>query len=316
MRCLVTGAAGFIGSHLVERLVRDGHDVVALDDLSTGHRSNLAAVPSVQMVVGDVRDVPLVRDLANGCSTIFHLAAIRSVMRSVDEPLLSTSVNVDGTVSVLEAARAAGAGVVLASSSSVYGDQGGVALGEDLAARPGSPYAATKLAAETMAATWWRAFRTPSVSLRYFNVYGPRMDPAGPYALVVPIFVRALLDERRPVVHGDGLQARDFTYIDDAIQATVSAAAMPPELRGRPVNVGGGAKPTTINELLNLTAAAVGVTANPEFAAARPVDMRYTEADIGLARRTLAYAPTVAIGEGIRRTVAWQRSVDAATKPG
>lgn len=311
MRCLVTGAAGFIGSHLAERLVRDGHEVVGVDDLSAGTRENLVDAPEVDLVVGDVRDAQLVRRLADGCAVVFHLAAVRSVVRSLDEPSLATSVNVVGSLNVLEAARAAGARVVLASSSSVYGDQEQFPLLESAEPRPRSPYAASKLAMEVYAAAWWRTYGTPTVCLRYFNVFGPRMDPFGPYALAVPLFIRALLDGRPPVIHGDGEQARDFTYIDDVVEATVRAATTAEEASGRVFNVGGGRPPTSIRELVRLIGQIVGVDPKPVFEPARPGDVRRTEADLRAARQVLGYRPAVAIDEGLARTVAWFRSARA-----
>jgi len=311
MRCLVTGAAGFIGSHLAERLVRDGHEVVGIDDLSAGSRENLVDAPQVDLVVGDVRDAELVRRLAGGCAVVFHLAAVRSVVRSLDEPTLATSVNVVGSLSVLEAARATGARVILASSSSVYGNQERFPLWESAEPRPRSPYAASKLAMEVYAAAWWRTYGTPTISLRFFNVFGPRMDATGPYALVVPIFIRALLDGRPLVIHGDGDQARDFTYVDDVVEATLLAANTAEDAFGRVFNIGGGRSPTSIRELVRLIGKIVGVDPNPILEPARPGDVSRTEADLSAARKVLGYRPAVTIDEGLARTVAWFRGVPA-----
>lgn len=308
MKCLVTGAAGFIGSHLAGRLVADGHVVVGFDDLSTGSRANLAGAPDVDLRIGDVRDAAALRRASVGCEVIFHLAAVRSVVRSLDDPGLSEAVNARGTVNALLAAQAEGARVVFASSSSVYGHQDRYPLQEDAPPRPHSPYAASKLAGEIYCQAWWRAFSTPTVSLRYFNVYGPRMDPRGQYALVVPIFVQALLDGRRPVIHGSGEQARDFTYIDDVVAATIAAGGAPSVAFGSVFNIGGGRTPTTIRRLLDLIAESFGVTVDPEFAAPRPADMMRTEADLSRARAVLGYEPGVDIEEGIARTVAWFRA--------
>jgi UDP-glucose 4-epimerase len=280
---------------------------VGIDDLSAGTRENLVGAPGVSLVVGDIRDAQLVRRLAAGCAVVFHLAAVRSVVRSLDEPTLATSVNVVGSLNVLEAARATGARVVLASSSSVYGDQERFPLRESAEPRPRSPYAASKLAMEIYAAAWWRAYGTPTVSLRYFNVFGPRMNPTGPYALVVPIFIRAMLDGRRPVIQGDGKQARDFTYIDDVVEANLLAANAAEDASGRVFNVGGGRTPTSIRELVRLIGDIVGVEPNPSFEPARAGDVRRTEADLRAAREVLGYRPAVAIDVGLARTVAWFR---------
>lgn len=265
MKCLVTGAAGFIGSRLATRLSREGHIVVGLDDLSAGSRSNLAEAPNVDLWVGDVRDPQLVHELTAGCDVVFHLAAVRSVVRSLDEPALAEEVNARGTLNVLLAAQAHASRVVFASSSSVYGHQDRFPLREDALPQPRSPYAASKLAAEIYCQTWWRAFSVPTVSLRYFNVYGPGMDPHGPYALVVPIFIQALLDGRRPVIHGDGEQARDFTHVDDVVAATLQAATAPAAAFGAVFNVGGGRTPTSIRTLLRIIASHVGVSVDPTF---------------------------------------------------
>ena len=215
---LVTGAAGFIGSHLCRRLVADGNDVVAFDDLSDGKLDNLADVPSVRFVEADLRDEDAVRAAADGCAVLFHQGAMRSVPRSIAEPERTTDVNVRGTLNVLLAARDERASVVFASSSSVYGDQESFPFREDMAPLLRSPYAASKLAGEAYCRSWWLSFGVPTVSLRYFNVYGPGQDPANEYAAVVPRFTMACLNQTVPEVHGDGEQSRDFTYIDDVVR--------------------------------------------------------------------------------------------------
>jgi UDP-glucose 4-epimerase len=308
MKCLVTGAAGFIGSRLATCLVADGHTVVGLDDLSTGSPLNLVTVPEIDLRIGDVRDQRAVDAAVAGCEVVFHLAAVRSVVRSLDEPGLSEAVNARGTVNVLLAAQTHGARVVLASSSSVYGHQECLRLREDLLPQPLSPYAASKLAAEVYCQAWWRSFSVPTVSLRYFNVYGPGMDPHGPYALVVPIFVQALLDGVPPMIHGNGEQARDFTYLDDVVAATILAGSAPPAAYGQVFNVGGGQRPTSIRELLELIARELSVDVEPRFGPARAADMVRTEADVSRARKVLGYEPKVGIEEGIARTVAWFRA--------
>ena len=312
LRYLVTGAAGFIGSRLATRLSREGHIVVGLDDLSAGSRSNLAEAPDVDLWLGDVRDAQLVNELTAGCDVVFHLAAVRSIVRSMDEPGLAEQVNTRGTLNVLLAAQAHSARVVFASSSSVYGHQDHFPLREDAAPRPHSPYAASKLASEIYCQTWWRAFSVPTVSLRFFNVYGPGMDPYGRYALVVPIFIQALLDGRRPVIHGDGEQARDFTHVDDVVHAMLRAASSSEEAWGGVYNIGGGRAPTSIRRLLQIIASHVGVPVDPTFEPPRPGDMLRTEADVSLARDMLGYEPTIDLDEGIRGTVDWFRARQVA----
>jgi nucleoside-diphosphate-sugar epimerase len=310
MRMLVTGAAGFIGSHLCRRLVADGHEVVGLDDLSDGKLENLADVSSgVRFVQADLRDEQAVRAATDGCTVVFHQGAMRSVPRSIEYPDRITDVNVRGTLNVLLAAREAPAAVVFASSSSVYGDQASFPLREDMAPLPRSPYAASKLAGEGLCRSWWLSFGVPTVSLRYFNVYGPGQDPSSEYAQVVPRFTMACLTGRRPVVHGDGEQARDFTYIDDIVEANLKAALAPEEARGHVMNIGGGGEPTSVRRILQILAGSTGATPEPVHAPSREGDVRRTEADISLARRLIGYDPKVAIEEGLRRTVEWFRSV-------
>jgi UDP-glucose 4-epimerase len=312
MNCLVTGAAGFIGSRLALRLSRDGHTVVGLDDLSAGKRSNLASAPDVDLRIGDVRDAQLVNELTAGTEVVFHLAAVRSIVRSLDEPALVEDVNARGTLNVLLAAQAHSARVVFASTSSVYGHQERLPLQENAVPRPRSPYAASKLAGEIYCQTWWRAFSVPTVSLRYFNVYGPGMDHSSPYALVVPMFVQALLEGRRPIIHGDGNQTRDFTHVDDVVDGTLRAARAPVAAWGAVFNIGAGRSPTSIRALLGIIASELGVSVDPIFEAPRAGDMRHTEADVSLARNLLGYEPTIDLEEGIRDCVDWSRTRQVA----
>lgn len=313
MRALVTGAAGFIGSHLCDRLVAEEHEVVGLDDLSAGSVDNLAESPSVDLVEGDLRDLDGVRRAARGCDVIFHQGALRSVSRSVEDPERTTEVNVGGTLNVLLAARAEGARVVFASSSSVYGDQRELPLHEGLTPQPRSPYAASKLAGEVYCSTWSRIFEVPTVSLRYFNVYGPRQDPHSEYATVVPLFILACLGGDSPTIHGDGEQARDFTYIDDVIEANLLAARAPEAAVGRAINVGGGARPTTVNGLLRLIAEITGTDPDPHHVEPRAGDVRITDADISLAADVLLVRPSTTLERGLRRTVDWFRRNMQAT---
>ena len=310
MRMLVTGAAGFIGSHLCRRLVADGHEVVGLDDLSDGKLENLADVPNVRFVEADLRDEEAVRAAADGSAVVFHQGAMRSVPRSIAQPEATTDVNVRGTLNVLLAARDARANVVFASSSSVYGDQQTFPLREDMAPLLRSPYAASKLAGEAFCRSWWLSFGVPAVSLRYFNVYGPGQDPANEYAAVVPRFVMACLTGTAPEVHGDGEQSRDFTYIDDVVEANVLAGRAPEAARGRVLNVGGGREPTSVNRILEIAAGLTGASPDPVHTPAREGDVRRTEADVSLARRLIGYDPKVDIEEGLRRTVEWFRTME------
>jgi nucleoside-diphosphate-sugar epimerase len=307
MRFLVTGAAGFIGSAVCHRLVAESHDVVGLDDLSVGNAEHLADVPEVRLEVADIRDGEAVARAAKGCDVILHQAAMKSVPRSIEEPERYTDVNVMGTLNVLLAARDASASVVFASSSSVYGDQDRFPLTEDMELRPRSPYAASKLACEAYCRAWWASFGVPTVSLRYFNVYGPGQDPDSGYAAVVTRFSVACLTGGRPAIYGDGEQARDFTFIDDVVEANLLASRAPDEARGRAFNIGGGAGPTSVNRLLELIAASCGVEPEPVHEPERQGDVRRSEADQGLARALLGYEPKVGVVEGLRRTVEWFR---------
>jgi len=308
MRALVTGAAGFIGSRIAATLAADGHEVVGLDDLSEGTLDNLEDAPTVAFVEADLRDAAAVEQAARGCDVIFHEGAKRSVPRSLVEPVLTTEVNVSGTLHVLLAAKEVGARMVWASSSSVYGDQDSFPLHEDLVPQPKSPYAASKLAGEAYARAYWTSLRVPTVSLRYFNVYGPRQDPASEYAAVVPRFITACLQGGRPTIFGDGEQARDFTFVDDVVRANLRAAEAPEAAFGRAFNVGGGATPTSINELLATIAELTDATPDPIREPAREGDVRYTAADMSRARDVLGHRPEVEMREGLRRTVAWFRS--------
>jgi nucleoside-diphosphate-sugar epimerase len=309
-RVLVTGAAGFIGSHLCRRLVAEGLEVVGLDDLSEGSLDNLADVPELRFEEADVRDETAVAVAARGCGSIFHEGAKRAVPRSMAFPVETTDVNVRGTLNVLLAAHLTGAVVIAASSSSVYGDQDRFPLDEEMMLRPRSPYAASKMAGEVYVSAFWRSHGVRGVSLRYFNVYGPGQDPENEYAAVIPRFVVACLTGDRPVIFGDGEQARDFTYIDDVVEANLLCARAPDEAWGRALNIGGGEDPTSVNELLERISALTGTAPEPRFESPREGDVRLTEADVSLARRLVGYEPRVPIEEGLRRTVAALRQAD------
>ena len=309
MRVLVAGAAGFIGSHVVRRLAADGIAVRGLDDFSTGSWSNVADL-TIEMIEGDVRDPTACAKACDRVDAVIHLAARNSVPRSLAEPDATVSVNIVGTANLLQAARAAHVRrFVFASSSSVYGDEPGLPRREDLVPAPTSPYAATKLATEALARAWWTSFGLPTIGLRYFNVFGPRQDPDAAYSAVVPCFVRAALRNEAATIHGDGTTSRDFTYVDNAVAATVNALAAPPRANGRVYNVASG-RAVALLELHAAIAAAVGTRIAPVHGPRRNGDPLVSVADIRAARHDLGYEPTLGLEEGLRRTVAWYSEVD------
>jgi UDP-glucose 4-epimerase len=304
VRALVTGGAGFIGSHLVDALLARGDDVVVLDNLATGRLDNLPA--GVRFVEGDVADPAAVARAVAGCEIAYHQAALGSVARSVDDPLASDRANVTGTLTLLTGARAAGVRrVVLASSSSVYGGARQRPTPESAPLVPRSPYAVTKLAGEHYGRLFWELHGLEVVALRYFNVFGPRQRPDSDYAAVIPRFATAVLAGVSPHVHGDGRQSRDFTYVADVVQANLRAAAAPADgCAGRAFNVGRG-EPVSLLDLLDALAALVGVRVSPTFGPRRPGDVSHSHADISAARRQLGYDPAVPLAAGLAPTVAW-----------
>jgi UDP-glucose 4-epimerase len=302
---LVTGGAGFIGSHLVEALVARGDRVRVLDNLFTGQTANLAAVQNkIEFLQGDVTDVAAVNAAVTGCELVFHEAAIASVPRSVDDPIPTHDVDATGTLLVLDAARRAGVRrVVYAASSSAYGDQASPRKAESDLPSPISPYAAAKLAGELYCSAFWHSYGLETVALRYFNVFGPRQDPRGPYAAVIPIFIKSLLAGRQPTIFGDGRQTRDFTYVANVVQANLLAARSPAAV-GRVLNIGNG---QAIN-LLDLVAALnriLGTSIEPLFQRARVGDVRDTLADIALAQEALGYQPRTDLDACLRETAAY-----------
>jgi UDP-glucose 4-epimerase len=313
VRALVTGGAGFIGSHLVDALLARGDDAVVLDNLATGRLDNLPA--GVEVIEGDVTDPATVAEAVAGCEVVFHQAALGSVARSVADPLASDQANVRGTLAVLDAAHRAGVRrVVLASSSSVYGGASQVPTPETAPLVPRSPYAVTKLAGEHYARVFWELHGLETVCLRYFNVFGPRQRHDSPYAAVIPLFVDALLRGVPPQVHGDGRQSRDFTFVADAVAANLRAAEAPADrCAGRAYNIARG-RPASLLELLDLLSDELGVSVTPVHTDPRPGDVRHSHADISAARRDLGYAPAVSFREGLARTLAWFRERAQATQ--
>ena len=305
MKVLVTGGAGFIGSHLVERLVQEGHWVTVLDNLSTGLEANLQGVRQhIDFHLADLRDLTQVRDAVRGCEVVFHLGALGSVPRSVDDPITSNDVNVGGTLNVLVAAKDAGARrVVFASSSSVYGDTPVLPKVETMPPRPMSPYALTKLAAEEYCRIFHRVYGLETISLRYFNVFGPRQRPDSQYAAAIPKFIAAMLEGQAPVVNGDGQQSRDFTYVANNVEANLLAGfGNMPDAYGRTFNIACGSRHTLL-ELIAAIGSALGTAVQPTFGPARAADVRDSLADIAAARAALGYEPVVGFADGLARTV-------------
>jgi nucleoside-diphosphate-sugar epimerase len=303
MRALVTGGAGFIGSAIAGELLRLGHEVQVLDSLLTGSR---AAVPEdARFLEGDLRDLEDVRAAVAGAEVVFHQGAVRSVPRSVDEPVLVEEVNVLGTLHVVLASAEAGVRrVVYASSSSVYGDVEDGFDREELPPDPLSPYAASKLAGEYYCRVWTRLMGLSTVSLRYFNVFGPGQAAESKYAAVFPAFCSALIEGRPPELHWDGEQSRDFTYIDDVVRANLLAAEADGRVDGAVINIAGG-RPTTVNEVLRSVSEAVGTWIEPNAMPKRSGDVRRTRADIARARELLGWEPRADWQEAVRATVDW-----------
>jgi nucleoside-diphosphate-sugar epimerase len=302
VRVLITGGAGFIGSHLGEALLSRGASVRILDNFSTGRRENLAVLSGAEVHEADIRDADACRRAVDGIEVVFHEAALGSVPRSLADPATTIAVNVTGTANVFAAARAAGVRrVVYASSSSVYGDSEELPKREGREGRPLSPYALSKRMNEELADVFARAYAMELVGLRYFNVYGPRQDPEGPYAAAIPRFFRACLSGVPPVLFGDGEQSRDFTHVEDAVLANLLAASAPAEACGSVYNVGGGAS-TTVREIARLVAESVGSRVLPRHEAARPGDVRHSLADLTRAGASLGYVPSVRVADGLRRT--------------
>ncbi len=305
---LVTGGGGFIGSHLVEHLLDEGHQVRVIDNFLTGRRENLKAyLNQIELYQEDIRNPEAIRSIVQGVDYVLHQAALPSVARSLIDPLSCHQINTGGTLNLLLAAREAKVKrFVFASSSSVYGANPKLPKQEAMHTEPLSPYAISKLAAELYCQNFYQLFGLPAVILRYFNVFGPRQDPNSEYAAVIPKFIKALLAKEAPTVYGDGEQSRDFTYIDNVVDANLLAVRSP-SAPGRIFNIGCSRR-TTLNQLLAIMKKITGSSQEAVYTAPRPGDVRHSQADITQARESLGYQPQVSLEEGLALTVEYWRA--------
>ena len=308
---LVTGGAGFIGSHLCEELRRRGHTVRVADSLITGKRSNLDHVPGVEFLEGDLADLPFAQRAVKDVNYVLHEAAIPSVPRSVKDPITSNRANVDATLNVLVAARDAGVKrLVFAGSSSAYGDTPTLPKREDMPTNPLSPYALQKVVGEQYLQMFTRLYGLETVSIRYFNVFGPRQDPSSPYSGVISVFATALLENRSPTIYGDGGQTRDFTYVANVVDGVLRACEAP-GASGEVINVATGGR-ISLNQLFRTMSEITGASVEPTYVDVRAGDVRDSQADISKARRLLGYEPIVSFEEGLAKTIGWYRTAAAA----
>ena len=305
---LVTGGAGFIGSHLAEELIRRGNRVRIVDNLITGKRHNLDHLPDADFLEGDLADADVARRAVDGMDYVLHQAAIPSVPRSVKDPVTSNRANIDASLNVLVAARDAGVRrVVYAGSSSAYGNTPTLPKREDMPANPLSPYALQKLVAEQYGQMFTRLYGLETVTIRYFNVFGPRQDPGSPYSGVISLFSTALLEGRQPVIYGDGEQTRDFTYIANVVDGVLRACEAA-DASGEVINVATGGR-VSLNELLRTMNRIVGTNIEAVYREPREGDVRDSQADISKAGRLLGYTPLVNLEDGLRRTLDWCRTL-------
>lgn len=310
---LVTGGAGFIGSHLSKALAAAGHEVVVLDNLSTGRRSNLdGATGKLELVEGSITDLDTVERCCRGVDCVFHQAALPSVPRSVADPIASDETNVGGTLRVFWGAHRQGVRrVVYAASSSVYGNTEELPKHEGMPQRPLSPYAVNKCVGEMYGAVFNNLYGLGTVGLRYFNVFGPFQDPQSQYAAVVPKFITSFLNEEAPVIHGDGEQSRDFTFVANVVEANIAACGAPDAAGGRSYNIALGGR-ISVTDLCLKIRDLVGAQVMPRYETERAGDVKHSQADVSLAREQLGYVGSVDLDDGLRRTVAWYRDKFAA----
>jgi nucleoside-diphosphate-sugar epimerase len=308
MRYLVTGGAGFIGSNTVDELVRRGHSVVVLDDLSSGKEDNLAEIRNkITFIKGSITDIEMVRKAMYEAEYVLHLAARTSVPRSVKDPIETNKINIDGTLNVLVAAKELKVKrVVFAASSSAYGETPTLPKVETMQPMPISPYGVTKYVGELYGQTFGRCYGLENVALRYFNIFGPRQDPASPYSGVLAKFCTSFLEDTQPLVFGDGEQTRDFTYVENAVQANLLACEAP-SVSGKVFNVGVGGR-VSLNEVLRELGKITGKTLEAKYGPPRDGDIRDSQADISQAREVLGYDPQVSFEEGLARTFEWYRA--------
>lgn len=308
---LVTGGAGFIGSHLTEELVRRGHRVRVADSLVTGKRSNLDHIPGIEFLEGDLAELDVARAAVDGCEYVLHQAAIPSVPRSVKDPITSNRANVDATLNTLVAARDAGVKrLVFAGSSSAYGDTPVLPKHEGMPTNPLSPYALQKVVGEQYLQMFTKLYGLETVSIRYFNVFGPRQDPSSPYSGVISVFATALIENRSPKIYGDGQQTRDFTYVANVVDGVLRACEVP-GASGQIINVATGGR-ISLNQLFYAIRDVVGGSLEPDYVEARQGDVRDSQADIRKAQELLGYEPIVSFEEGLSRTIEWYRAAQAA----
>ena len=304
---LVTGGAGFIGSHLAEELTRRGERVRVADSLITGHRRNLAHLTGIEFVEGDLADLGVAKRAVQGVDYVLHQAAIPSVPRSVEDPITSNRANIDSTLSVLVASRDAGVKrVVYAGSSSAYGNTPTLPKREDMPASPLSPYALQKFVAEQYCQMFTRLYGLETVTIRYFNVFGPRQDPGSPYSGVISLFSTAVLESRQPTIYGDGEHTCDFTYVANVVDGVLRASEAP-AASGEVINVATGGR-ISLNELWKTMNRIVGTSIMPIYGSPRAGDVKDSQADISKAKTLLGYTPLVSLEDGLRKTIEWARS--------
>jgi UDP-glucose 4-epimerase len=307
---LVTGGAGFIGSHIAEELAAKGFFVRVIDNFLTGREENIAPfIDRIELIRGDIRDLELCREALKDIDYVLHQAALPSVPRSVEDPLLTNAINIEGTLNILHASKdAAIKKLVFASSSSVYGDDEQLPKKEGQEGNPLSPYALTKLAGEKYCQVFSEVYGLPTVCLRYFNVFGPRQDPSSEYAAVIPNFVTRLLADKAPIIHGDGEQSRDFTYVANVVDANLQAAQTP-GISGQVFNLGNGLR-TSVNDLAKTLMALTKKDIEPVHEAERPGDVRHSFADISKAESLLNFNPRVSLEDGLLKTIEWFSNED------